>query len=143
MKVDWRIKGEFVLALCSIIEGGVLFIASQATDVFVAYGMYIVFGAIYHFMMTIASAEIAKHILKDSYGLVFGLNTFLALVVQTITIIIVVSDTGLGYGKYPRYQYLVYGGYFIVIGGIFIIMGIYEWVKLCRSRKGVMVPSES
>lgn len=133
IKTDWKVKAEFTLAACSLVEGTVLLIASQAQNVFIAYACYIVFGALYHFMITVASAEIAKHILTDSYGLVFGLNTFLALVIQTILIVIIISDSGLGYSKYPRSQYLVYGGYFMVIGIIFIIMGIVEWVKLCRS----------
>ena len=35
-------------------------------------------------MITVASFEIASNISQDSYGLVFGINTFLALALQVI-----------------------------------------------------------
>ena len=35
-------------------------------------------------MITVASFEIASNISQDSYGLVFGINTFLALAFQVL-----------------------------------------------------------
>jgi hypothetical protein len=43
----------------------------------------------------INSAEVAKNIGEDSYGLIFGVNTFIALVLQSVLTLIVVSDTGM------------------------------------------------
>lgn len=134
IKTAWSGKGELVLSAISIIEGAVLLLASQTNEVFVCYGAYIIFGALYHFMITIVSAEIAKNILEDSYGLVFGLNTILALVLQTILILVFISESGFNLGTNPRGQFLVYGGYFMVIALIFLVMGIVQWIKIRRNR---------
>ena len=41
------------------------------------------------------SYEVASKINPDSYGLVFGVNTFMALFFQTILTLIVADDAGL------------------------------------------------
>lgn len=41
------------------------------------------------------SAEVAKNIGEDSYGLIFGVNTFIALALQSVLTLIFVSDTGM------------------------------------------------
>jgi hypothetical protein len=48
------------------------------------------------------SFEVARHICDDSYGLVFGFNTFLALLFQSILTLIVADDAGLALD--PRTQ---------------------------------------
>ena len=50
----------------------------------------------------VPSFEIARHISPSSYGLVFGLNTFLALGFQTILTTIVADSAGLALE--PRQQ---------------------------------------
>lgn len=77
--VNWETKGDIALTSCSIIQGSIMIVASQTPYVVVSYVCYIVFGALYHFTITVASSEIAKHINEDSYGLIFGINTFVAL----------------------------------------------------------------
>lgn len=131
MKTDWKLKGELLLTVCSIIQGSALLIASQTSYVFISYACYIVFGSIYHFTITVVTSEVAKDIPEDTCGLVFGLNTLIALILQTIlTLVVVDGDVGLGLNA--RYQYIVYGGYFICIATIFIIFGIVNW---CRVRR--------
>ena len=41
------------------------------------------------------SYEVASRISPDSYGLVFGVNTFMALFFQTILTLVVADDAGL------------------------------------------------
>lgn len=41
------------------------------------------------------SSEVAKNIPPDSYALVFGVNTFLSLVLQTCLTLVVTSSAGL------------------------------------------------
>ena len=45
--------------------------------------------------MICSSFEVARHIGDDSYGLVFGFNTFMALFFQSILTFIVADDAGL------------------------------------------------
>ncbi|GJQ66882.1 hypothetical protein Trydic_g7905 [Trypoxylus dichotomus] len=133
LRTDWKYKGELVLSLCSITAGAIMLVSSQTEEVFVSYAAYVGFGAIYHFMITIASTEIAKYIMEDSYGLVFGLNTLVALVIQTfLTLCFVSGDLGLALD--PRDQFLVYGFYHIVIASIYIIIGLASWIQSRRSR---------
>ncbi|KAL1489991.1 hypothetical protein ABEB36_013908 [Hypothenemus hampei] len=123
-KVNWRNRGELLLSACSLIQGGLMIISSQTHYLWVSYASYVVFGAIFHFVITIVSSEIAKQIDEDSYGLIFGLNTFLALVFQTILTLIVVSAGG--FALAPRGQFLVYGVFHLVLGVIFIVINIIE-----------------
>lgn len=128
LKIDWRQKGELVLAICSIVEGSLMILNSQAESIFVSYVCYTIFGGLYHFMITIASAEVAKHILEDSYGLVFGLNTLIALIVQTLITTLLVTG-GVGWALAPRDQFLAYGIYHLGISLLFIVIGTISWLK--------------
>ncbi|KAJ8870862.1 hypothetical protein PR048_027163 [Dryococelus australis] len=42
-----------------------------------------------------AGAEVAKNIREDSYGLIFGVNTFVALALQTVLTVLVAGKGGL------------------------------------------------
>lgn len=130
-RIDWKHIGELVLAVCSIVAGSVLLISSQTNYILVSYICYVVFGGIYYFMITIASSEISLRIQDDSYGLVFGINTFLALVLQSILTLVVVTSN-VGFGLTPRNQHLVYGLYHLLIAFIFILIGLGSW--LCSKK---------
>jgi thiamine transporter 2/3 len=47
---------------------------------------------VYLHIYFIYSAEIAKHLNENSYGLIFGVNTFIALVLQSVLTVIVVDE---------------------------------------------------
>ena len=93
------------------------------------------------------SFEIARNISPSSYGLVFGINTFLALGFQTILTTIVADSAGfaleprqqVGYNfflfaiKYFT-QFRVYAGFFLVTGCGYLIMGLVNLV-LARGRR--------
>lgn len=128
LKCNWEIKGELALVLSSLAEGFVLLYASRTTYVVHSYICYVVFGALFHFMITIASSEIAKYIENESYGLVFGVNSFVALVAQTILTAVVVTK-GVGFALLPRDQYFVYGWFFICLGAIYIGIGLKVWLS--------------
>ncbi|XP_022919044.1 thiamine transporter 1-like isoform X2 [Onthophagus taurus] len=131
IKTDWKHKGELMLCVCSLFGGAFILICSQTTSVVVSYVCYVLFGGLYHFMITIASAEIAKFIMEDSYGLVFGLNTLVALTCQTfLTLCFVTGDLGLALS--PRDQYLVYGIYHIIISALYIVIGLTAWMRSNR-----------
>lgn len=67
------------------------------------------------------SAEIAKHLADDSYGLIFGINTFIALVLQSILTAFVVTDIA-GFNLNLFQQFLVYAIYFAVLGCSYLVM---------------------
>ncbi|EDW37832.1 GL19735 [Drosophila persimilis] len=119
-------------SICAAVLGGLLLYASQTTVLWVAYVNYVLFCAIFFFIITVAGAIVAENLVEDSFGLVFGINTLVGLMLQTIlTIVVVEPDPGFGLGL--RDQYLVNGGYFLCLGGIF---GLWILIaKLCAKSR--------
>lgn len=78
----------------------------------------------------------------ERYALVFGINTFVALVIQTILTLIVVDPRGLNLPI--SIQFLVYGSYFAVIAGIFLIRSLYVIYSVkCQKKVQNLVPSQN
>lgn len=124
----------FITATISVICGAFIIISSFATNVFLAYAMYILFGIFYNFMITMSSAMIARRLTNDSFALIFGINFFGAVLVQTILTLIVVSDNF--WTLDPRGQFLAYGVYFVGIGIIFFIASFTQLFNM-RKRKTI------
>lgn len=105
----------------------------------------------------IRSFEVAKYISEDSYGLVFGVNTFFALVTQSLLTLVVVNKLMLNIRQQVRqcaknasrtvldvssnnrelfaFQFFVYGSYFLVLTVVYIVMGVANVVQHYRSGK--------
>ena len=82
------------------------------------------------------SAEVAQHITEDSHGLIFGINTFIALVLQTILTIIVADSSGLQLPE-PT-QFVVYGSCYIIAGVVYFIIAIISLLGFgCCKEPGV------
>ncbi|XP_029674778.1 thiamine transporter 1-like [Formica exsecta] len=131
IKLNWNLIGDVTLSVFSFLEGVILVTASYNDNIWYLYGSYIIFGVIYHTMATVASFEIAKYISEDSYGLIFGVNTFFALLAQSLLTFIVVNKLMLNI----RQQYFVYGGYFVVLSMMYILMGVVNIVQHYRSSE--------
>lgn len=54
LRFNWQVMGEATLAVCSIVEGALLVMSSVTKSMIVAYILYILFGVIYHSMITAA-----------------------------------------------------------------------------------------
>lgn len=133
VKLDWRRVGESVLALCSICCGLVLYLMAQTNSMVLAYVTYVIFTVIFHMMITVANSEVAKHLNDDSYGLIFGITTFIALSLQSILTYTVVSKQGLKLSARP--QFYVYSGYFTILGVIFIFVVIFKCIRGLTTRR--------
>ncbi|XP_075152502.1 thiamine transporter 1 [Haematobia irritans] len=124
----------WILSICSILMGAFLIISAVTNLLWIAYIMYILFGVIYFFVITIASGQVAHNLSDDSFGLIFGINTLVALILQTILTLVVVTDAG--YALLPRDQYKVYGGYFLVLAVIFVVAFVHgKLIKCCKRSK--------
>lgn len=55
LKVDWKTYGELLLGVCTLLEGSLILWSSQVDNVYFAYLAYILFGVLYHIMMTMVS----------------------------------------------------------------------------------------
>ncbi|KAI8129812.1 Folate transporter 1 [Lucilia cuprina] len=122
-----------VLAILSALEGGAILLCCWTDNIFVSYAGYIIFGALYAFTITVAGAEVARYLEEDSFGLVFGINTTVALVFQTILTLVVISESG--FALSPKGQFTVYAFYFIVVGILYFIFVLFEYFMSKRTKK--------
>jgi len=81
------------------------------TQIWMAYAGYYFVRMSYQALMTVAYFEIVKELPKDSYGLIFGFNTFVALGIQTILTLVV--NTILGIEAQPQFK--IYAGFYLAI----------------------------
>ncbi|KAH8327779.1 hypothetical protein KR074_003993 [Drosophila pseudoananassae] len=116
------------ISICAATLGGLLIFAAKTQVIWVAYVNYVLFCALFFFIITVAGAVVAENLVDDSFGLIFGINTLVGLLLQTILTVVVVEPVG--FGLEPRDQYVVYGSYFLVLAGIYVV-GIIM-MKLCR-----------
>nr|XP_054361856.1 thiamine transporter 2-like [Mirounga angustirostris] len=145
VKVNWDLLGELALALFSAADAGSLLLMHYTTNIWVCYAGFVIFKSSYMLLITIAAFQIAANLSVERYALVFGINTFLALAIQTGMTVAVVDKQGLGLPV--SIQFLIYGSYFSVIAGIFLMRSIYIIYSAkcgkekCRSTTG-QNPSE-
>uniref|UniRef100_A0A914R9G3 Uncharacterized protein n=1 Tax=Parascaris equorum TaxID=6256 RepID=A0A914R9G3_PAREQ len=117
VSINWDKWGEAALMLISALHSSILVLYSQTQSIYVMYACYVAYRSLYQVMITIAQWNLARKMIEESYGLVFGLNTFIALAMQTALTLTVSDKRGLGMNV--RNQYLVYAGCHVVIGVIF------------------------
>ena len=115
-----------LLTVLAIFEGITILVATYANTLIISYVGYVLFGVLYSFSITIASAEIAKHLMEDSFGLIFGINTMFALLIQTILTLTIVSS---GFKLDVYGQFKTYGYFFIVLGGVYFVAFLKHMFK--------------
>lgn len=84
-------------SLCGAILGGLLLLATFCNNVWVAYVAYVIFCAVFFFIVTIGAAIVAENLVDDSFGLVFGINTLVSLILQSILTLVVVTGWSICY----------------------------------------------
>nr|XP_046480174.1 thiamine transporter 2-like isoform X1 [Neodiprion pinetum]XP_046480175.1 thiamine transporter 2-like isoform X1 [Neodiprion pinetum]XP_046480177.1 thiamine transporter 2-like isoform X1 [Neodiprion pinetum] len=143
LRLNWPAIGEATLSIFALLQGSSLIVASQTYNIWLSYTIYVIFGLLYQAMITIASSEVAKNLSEDSYGLIFGVNTLIALLLQSLLTFVV---TGKNVLALPiRAQYLVYGGFFIALGVVFFMIAVFTTVVRCKNGKRFLLwqPSET
>lgn len=51
---NWSLIGDIVVSCMSLVEGILLVVSSYSCSIWLLYAMYILFGIIYHTMVTVA-----------------------------------------------------------------------------------------
>ena len=95
-----------------------MMLATNTGNLIVSYLGYMIFCVLYAFAITVVSAEIAKNISDDCFGLVFGFNTLVALSLQTLLTFSVTDSDG-WFALDVFGQFTVFSSYFLVLGGIY------------------------
>lgn len=136
LPINWSKRGrcEVLMAAVCGLNAVMLIIMAKTTSIWVCYVLYDLFRASYQIVITIATAQIAEHLSRQRYGFVFGCNTFLALLIETILTAIVVDKAGLDVDV--QTQFMVYGGYFAVMTGAFLVVAIATivWSRTTHQR---------
>ncbi|XP_061072513.1 thiamine transporter 1, partial [Conger conger] len=135
IQVNWAAWGELALGSCSALGAAALFLMTFMGSIWVCYAGYIVFKSLYMLLITIAMFQIAAELSMERYALIFGVNTFGALVLQTILTAVVVDSRGLGLDIVS--QFTIYGSYFATIAAIFLLRGLYKLLVKQNSARGV------
>ncbi|XP_026578197.1 thiamine transporter 1 [Pseudonaja textilis] len=127
IKISFLTWGEIVLAMFSLFIAAAVYIMDTIHNIWVCYASYMAFRIVYMLLITIATFQIATNLSVERYALVFGVNTFIALALQTVLTLIVVDAKGLGLDIIT--QFMIYAGYFAVIAVLFLISGTYSIIK--------------
>ncbi|XP_054940211.1 thiamine transporter 1 isoform X1 [Physeter macrocephalus] len=130
IKISWSIWGELTLSLFSLLIAAAVYIMDTVGNIWVCYTSYVVFRIIYMLLITIATFQIAANLSMERYALVFGVNTFIALALQTLLTLIVVDASGLGLEITT--QFFIYAGYFALIAVVFLSNGAVNILKKYR-----------
>ncbi|NXX39752.1 S19A2 protein, partial [Tricholaema leucomelas] len=133
IKTSWATWGEVALALFSFLIAATVYIMNTVGNIWVCYASYVVFRIIYMMLITIATFQIASNLSVERYALVFGVNTFIALALQTLLTLIVVDASGLGLDIFP--QFMIYASYFAAISLVFLGSGIYSIMRAYRRKE--------
>uniref|UniRef100_A0A8D0AE76 Solute carrier family 19 member 3b n=1 Tax=Sander lucioperca TaxID=283035 RepID=A0A8D0AE76_SANLU len=123
IKVSWAVWGELALGLFSAVGTGAVFLMALTSSIWACYAAYVIFKSCYMLLITITTFQIASNLSMQCYALTFGINTFVALSLQTIITVIVVDEAALGLDIVT--QFIIYGSYYAVISVLFLIRGTY------------------
>lgn len=86
------------------------------------------------------SAEIAKRLPEDSFGLIFGINTFVAYCLQSVLTGVVVTDSfALDLSIFEQFN--VYGSFYAVLALVYLTILIVDVMR--QSTKPVALPKET
>uniref|UniRef100_G1NNF5 Thiamine transporter 1 n=1 Tax=Meleagris gallopavo TaxID=9103 RepID=G1NNF5_MELGA len=135
IKTSWAMWGEVALALFSFLIAAAVYIMNTVHNIWVCYASYVVFRIIYMLLITIATFQIATNLSVERYALVFGVNTFIALALQTLLTLIVVDASGLGLDIFT--QFMIYASYFAAISLVFLGSGLYSIMRAHRRQEQV------
>ncbi|XP_028666520.1 LOW QUALITY PROTEIN: thiamine transporter 2-like [Erpetoichthys calabaricus] len=134
VKIDWSTWGEFALGLFSVVDAAALYVMEVTTNIWICYAGYVVFKSSYMQLITICTFQIATNISMERYALMFGINNFVALTLQTILTAVVIDTKSIHLSI--TQQYFIYGCFFSTIAAIFLIRGIYILInKKCVCQR--------
>ncbi|XP_034720108.1 LOW QUALITY PROTEIN: thiamine transporter 1-like [Etheostoma cragini] len=134
LPVCWALWGELALCALSLLMAVCVFVMDTLRNIWLCYSSYVLFRAIlYMLLITVATYQIAASLNMHRYALVFGVNTFMSLLLQSLLTLVVVDSAGLGLDIFT--QYLIYGGYFAVISMVFLFAGLCKLAYWRRSKQ--------
>lgn len=139
MPVCWALWGELALFVLSLLMAVCVFVMDTVRNIWLCYSSYVLFRATYMLLITVATYQIAASLNMQRYALVFGVNTFMALLLQSLLTVVVVDSAGLGLNVFT--QFFIYGSYFAVISLVFLLAGLCKLASRRRSKQQALANS--
>ncbi|KAM6893954.1 thiamine transporter 1 [Xenentodon cancila] len=136
LPVSWSQWGELALCIFSLLLAACVFAMDLLKNIWVCYGSYVVFRITYMLLITVATFQIAASLNMQRYALVFGVNTFGALLLQSLLTVVVVDSAGLGLDIFT--QFIIYGAYFTVISVIFFLAALCSLASRRHAKEDVL-----
>uniref|UniRef100_A0A4W6D0G7 Solute carrier family 19 member 2 n=1 Tax=Lates calcarifer TaxID=8187 RepID=A0A4W6D0G7_LATCA len=141
LPICWALWGELALCVLSLLMAVCVFVMDTLRQIWLCYSSYILFRATYMLLITVATYQIAASLSMQRYALVFGVNTFIALLLQSLITVVVVDSAGLGLDVFT--QFLIYGGYFVAISVVFLLAGLFKLASRRRSEQEALANSQA
>uniref|UniRef100_A0A672YVS1 Solute carrier family 19 member 3a n=1 Tax=Sphaeramia orbicularis TaxID=375764 RepID=A0A672YVS1_9TELE len=91
VSLEWSVWGELVLGGFTLVIAGVLFLMDLTANIWASYLCVIIFKTVYMPLATICSFQIAKMLTRERYALVFGTNSFVGTVLQSVLTVVVIN----------------------------------------------------
>lgn len=133
VKIRWRLWSELVIGVVTAFQAGLLLLMNTTSNIWLCYAAYVLFRGSYQFLVPLAIFQIATSLSKELCALVFGVNTFFAIVLKTIITIIVADKRGLGLSVHP--QFYVYFGYFTLLAVVYLVAAICVGIRHSRRKQ--------
>ncbi|XP_010565293.1 reduced folate transporter [Haliaeetus albicilla] len=133
VKIRWRLWSELVIGVVTAFQAGLLLLMNTTSNIWLCYAAYVLFRGSYQFLVPLAIFQIATSLSKELCALVFGVNTFFAIVLKTIITIIVADKRGLGLSVHP--QFYVYFGYFTLLAVVYLVAAVCVGIWHSRHKQ--------
>ncbi|KAM7387728.1 hypothetical protein PAMP_023948 [Pampus punctatissimus] len=95
MTLEWSVWGELILGGFTFLITGALFLMDLTHNIWISYTCFFLFKTVYMQLSTICTFQIAKALDSERYALVFGINSFVGTVLQSVVTAIVINTESL------------------------------------------------
>ncbi|KAK5906839.1 hypothetical protein CesoFtcFv8_004748 [Champsocephalus esox] len=130
MSLEWSVWGELVLGGFTFLIAGALFLMDRTDNIWISYSCFFLFKTIYMQLSTICTFQIAKTLQRERYALVFGFNSFVGTILQSLLTAIVINTKSLKLTITS--QFLIYASYFAAVSLLFTVRGVYTALHMQR-----------
>ncbi|XP_037903830.1 folate transporter 1-like isoform X2 [Hermetia illucens] len=111
----------WLLAAASAVQSVLILIMSLTSRLWFSYSAYVLFSIVYNFLITYASGLISKELEDQTYGMIFGINTFVSLSINSAIRSVWISKDGFKLGR--RTRFYLFSGFFLIVAGVYGIIG--------------------
>lgn len=131
IQLNWASVGEVLLIIISVLDALILIAMGFYLDIWIAYLGYLLYRPLFQMLITVASFEIARQIKSECCGLVFGVNTFLALAFQSILTLIIVQELEWD----PPKQFVAYGVFSLITAFLLLFAKNLKYFRLILRKE--------